>query len=130
MRRLAPEIISGSLITHSISIRCAYCDALFLDPRGSETIENADASFRAMPPTLVCLSCYKRFVKPVPLGWSQHPLAHMLSTPTRQRPTPGNGQTRPSHNAAQRLSAGQEMIRKLAEAQDTVQAARAAIRRL
>jgi hypothetical protein len=118
-RRYVSERVAGSLITHTISIRCAYCDALYLDPRGSEIVENTDASFRAMPPSLVCKSCYKRFVKPEPLGWGRHPLAYALRTPARQRPSPGDGQTRPSTA----VYASQTSVAAV------TQAARAAIRR-
>lgn len=100
-RRYRPEVVSGSLITHTISIRCAHCDAIFLDPRGSEIVENTPESFRAMPRTLVCLSCCHRFVKPIPLGWTDHPLAHALRTPMRQRPTPGDGRPRPNAHTSQ-----------------------------
>lgn len=129
-QRYKPELTSGSLITHTISIRCAYCDALYLDPRGSEIVENTADSFQAMPRTLVCKSCCHRFVKPIPLGWSRHPLAHALRTPARQRPTPGDGQTRPSiaQNASQSTLTARTAIRRIDLASERIRTAEAAVR--
>lgn len=132
MRRHKPELTSGSLITHTISIRCAYCDALYLDPRGADIVENTADSFQAMPRTLVCKSCSHRFVKPIPLGWSRHPLAYALRTPARQRPEPGSGQTRPSipQDASRSTLTARTAIQNLDTASDTIRTAQAAIRRL
>ncbi len=81
-------IIAGYVETLRAFIGCPHCHQIY-----GEAVES-NKEYAALTRTLVCRSCFRRFLKPRIPGWYEHPSGVTFGGNSRATADRGQGETR------------------------------------